>query len=379
MHNKSCVNNKNILMLNYEFPPLGGGAGNANYYLLKELSRYPDLHIDLITSSADIFRIEKFSNNISIHFMDIYKNNKNLHYQSNKDLLVYTVKAYLYAKKLKKHNKYELCHAFFGVPCGFIAMLLKIPYIVSLRGSDVPFYNNRFYWQDKLVLQRLRRLIWRKAKHVVANSIGLKELAKKSAPTQEIEVIYNGVDTNQFYPLKEKALGDKIKLISTGRLIERKGYRYLIEALKNNNQVDLTLVGDGNLAAELKKLAVKNNVNAKFVGMVKHDELPKYLREADIFVLPSLNEGMSNSVLEAMACGLPIIATDTGGSKELVQENGFIVDKASKLSLRNAIEYYCDNKESIKVHGAISRSISEGMNWSEVANKYRKEYYYQTR
>ncbi len=364
----------NLLILNYEFPPLGGGAGNAYYYLLREFAKYPELEIDLVTSSADRYKVERFADNITIHYLDISKGNQNLHYQTGKDLLTYTAKAYIYARKLKRKKDYNLCHAFFGIPCGFIALLLKTPYIVSLRGSDVPFYNNRFYWLDKLVLLRLSMLIWRKAKHVIANSEGLKELAQTSSPDQDIKVIYNGVDTNQFYPLENKVSGDKIKLISTGRLIERKGYRYLIEALKDNDQVELTLVGDGNLAAELKELAVKNNANAKFVGMVEHDELPKYLREADIFVLPSLSEGMSNSVLEAMACGLPIIATDTGGSEELVKENGFILKKGLAKALRSSIDYYLKNKPLIKTHGEKSRISSEKKGWDQVASQYGRFY-----
>jgi hypothetical protein len=70
---------KRILILNYEFPPLGGGAGNATYYLLKEFAKDPDLKIDLVTSSIDAFRVEKFSDNITVHLLDIGKGG-NLHY-----------------------------------------------------------------------------------------------------------------------------------------------------------------------------------------------------------------------------------------------------------------------------------------------------------
>jgi len=137
-------------MLNYEFPPLGGGAGNASYYMLREFSKYHDLNIDLITSSADKYRVEQFAENISIHFLDIHKNNTALHYQSNKNLITYTMKVYFYAKKLRKQKSYDLCHAFFGIPCGAIALLLGVPYIVSLRGSDVPGHNERFALADVL-------------------------------------------------------------------------------------------------------------------------------------------------------------------------------------------------------------------------------------
>ena len=365
----------NLLMLNYEYPPLGGGAGNASYYLLKEISKCPRIKIDLVTTSTNNFRTEKLTEDVTIHFLDINKKEKSLHYQTNKDILVYFFKAYSYVKALKKHKKFDLCHAFFGIPCGFIALLLGIPYIVSLRGSDVPYFNKRFYWLDKLVFKKLSRVIWKRALKVVANSEGLKELAQKTAPNQEIRVINNGVDLELFYPPEKKAISSKVKLISTGRLIERKGYAYLIEALKNNKNVELTLIGEGNIKELLESLALKNTVSVKFLGRIAHEKIPEYLRFADVFVLPSLNEGMSNAILEAMACGLPVITTNVGGSSELVKGNGFIVNKASAVSLKHAIKEYSKNKTLIKKHGEKSRCIAEYTSWNKVAKDYSSLYF----
>lgn len=185
-------------MLNYEFPPLGGGAGNATFYLLKEFSRYKDLQIDLVTSSASKYKEERFSDNIKIYYLDISKK-ESLHYQTNRDLLTYTCRSYFFCKNLLKRSTYHLCHAFFGIPCGFVAMKLNIPYIVSLRGSDVPFYNPRFYWLDKLFFKRLSEKIWKNSLRVIANSKGLRELTLKSFSSQKIEVICNGVDVEHFY------------------------------------------------------------------------------------------------------------------------------------------------------------------------------------
>ena len=83
---------------------------------------------------------------------------------------------------------------------------------------------------------------------------------------------------------------------------------------------------------------------------------------------------MSNSILEAMATGLPIITTDTGGSKELIKDNGFIVEKASSEELRKAIENYLKNTKLIKIHETKSRSQAKSMSWDKVAKEYFKEY-----
>lgn len=362
-----------ILMLNYEFPPLGGGAGNATYYLLKEFSKHPDLEIDLVTSSIAVFKIQKFSENIVIHFLDINKKG-NLHYQANRDLLKYSCKAYFYCKKLIKEKQFDLCHAFFGIPCGYVAMKLGLPYIVSLRGSDVPFYNKRFYWLDKFIFKNLNKKIWEKAEKVIANSEGLKNLANKTNPRQQIEVVYNGVDTEEFKPIENKSMGEKIKLISTGRLIERKGYEYLIESLEGLNNFELTLIGDGNLRIKLEELAHANKVKVNFLGKIDHKDIVSHLQKADIFVLPSLNEGMSNSILEAMACGLPIIATDTGGSKELIQDNGFIVSKVDADALRDVIERLLGHQEFVKSMGQKSRELAKRMSWVNTSAQYYNYY-----
>lgn len=368
---------KRILVLNYEFPPLGGGAGNATFYLLKEFAKYNDLDIDLITSSVDKFRIEKFSNNINIHYLDINKKG-NLHYQSIKDLLKYSFKAYQYSKKLKKEKKYNLIHAFFGIPCGYIAMKLGIPYIVSLRGADVPFHKKRFYWLDKLIFKNLSKKIWRKAMVVIANSRGLKEAAWKTSIKQDIKVICNGIDTDKFKPCLDKKIGKIIKLISVGRLATEKGYNYLLESLIGINNVSLTLVGSGPLERELKELSNKLDIKVDFVGRIDREEVIRKLQDSDIYISSSIKEGMSNSILEAMATGLPIITTDTGGSKELVKDNGFIIQKSDPNAIRDKLIKFIDNWNLVLSMGRESRELAKKMNWNKVANEYLNIYYENT-
>lgn len=349
-----------ILMLNYEFPPLGGGASNATYYLLKEFSK-SNLEIDLITSSPNKYRIEKFSDNIRIVRLNVYK--KQYHYQTFLDTFWYSLKTYLEIHKYEKHN---LCHAFFAWPCGLFGYLLKskMPYIVSLRGSDVPGYNKRLEFAD-VFFRPYSRLVLKNAKKVVANSQGLKELAHKTWKGK-IDVIYNGVNTEEFKP--KKTNNKKIQVISVGRLIKRKGFNYMIKALPKG--FELTIVGEGPEHKKLKSL----NQNVNFVGRIPHKDISSYLAKSDIFCLPSLNEGMSNAVLEAMACGLPIVATNVGGSNELIKDNGFIVQKKSSSSIRKALLQYLNNKSLIRQHGKQSRKIAEKMTWTRVAQQYQEIY-----
>ncbi len=384
-------------MLNYEFPPLGGGAANANYYLLKELSK-KGLKIDLITSSENKFCRERFSKDIWLYKLDV--NKKKIHYWSIREILLYSIKAARLIKKLKKKNNYCLIHEFFPMPCGLLAINLdnkkNLPVVISLRGSDVPGFNPRFK-KINFALKPLFKHVCANADSVVSNSSGLKELAKKSW-NGSIEIIPNGIDISEFSPDKKawkkkfnKNKGRKgsksLKIITVARLIKRKGLNYLIEAmkcLKNIRGVEgidarLIIIGKGPEKDNLIQLAKKCKCLDKitFKGYVKHSELPKYYNEADVFVLPSLFEGMPNTILEAMACGLPIVTTNTGGSSELINnngiKNGIIIKKKSAESIANAIADLANNKKRLEF-SKNSRKIALKYSWKSAAEKYYSLY-----
>lgn len=354
-------------MLNYEFPPLGGGAANANYHLLREFADRADLAVDLVTSSPERYREEKFADNSLVYRLNV--NKSGVHYWTQREILRYSWKAYRKSREL--HRDYDLVHAWFGIPSGMIARLLGVPYIVALRGSDVPGYNERFTWQYAL-LRPIIRKVWRDAEAVIANSEDLRELALETADIP-IEVIPNGVDVDAFEPTYHDR--DSLHLLCVARLIERKGIRHLIEGVADLD-VQLTIVGEGEKEAELRALAASLGVDDQvtFVGHVPHAKIHEYYEAADVFVLPSNNEGMSNTVLEAMAAGVPIVVTDTGGTKELVDGNGIVVPKQSATGIAQAIAHYQDNRELILEHGEVSRKIATKMSWSNVAEQYDNVY-----
>ena len=370
-----------ILVLNYEFPPLGGGAGNATYYLLKEFAKLDDIYVDLVTSSASEFEHQKFSQNINIYKLNIGKKG-NIHYQSNKDIIIYTIKSYFFTRKLLHQKKYNLVHAFFGIPCGFIGYLFrkKIPYIISIRGSDVPGYNERFSDLYK-VLSPLIKKVWKNSKAVIANSRDLKKLALITSPNQKIDIIYNGIDVGEF-KARNKKNNNSFNVLCVTRLIKRKGIKYLVLALPKvikkypDLNLKLTIIGEGNLKKDLEDLVKDKNLNRfiYFKGLIEHSQLPLYYNRADVFILPSLNEGMSNAVLEAISSGLPIITTDTGGTSELVKENGFIVPKKNSEKISEALIKLIEDKDLCLEMGEKSREIAEKLGWDKVAEQYLEIY-----
>lgn len=378
-----------ILFLNYEYPPLGGGAANATRHLLREYAAMEDVRVDLITSAVDGgYGIEKIGERITIHKMPIGDKRGNLNFQSYADLLLYSFRAWRYAISLLKKERYDLIHAFFTVPCGFLAFVLgkrfKVPYIVSLRGADVPGYSQRFLWLYGILTPLIVR-IWKKARFVVANSRGLQTLANRSDPTQPIEIIFNGVDTAHFVPGTRTA-EDREKtfhILCASRLSRRKGFRYAIGAFallhEKYPHIRMTIAGgEGNALHELRKQVAHAGLMKKiiFTGPYTHDTAPKIYQNADIFVFPSLNEGMSNNLLEAMASGLPILMTPTGGAEELVRdgENGFLVRMKDADDLAQKLKEIIADPSLAQRMGEESRRIAQSLDWRSAAQRYHDLY-----
>lgn len=362
-----------ILMLNYEFPPLGGGAANANKHILERMSDIEGLKIDLVTSSKEDYIEEDLSEDITIYRLDVSK--EDIHHWTQLEILRYYFKGLWKSRKLGKENDYDLIHAWFGFPCGLMALMLRKPYLVSLRGSDVPGYNERFSLQYILLKPVIKR-VWKKAEKVIANSKGLKELAEETYDPG-IEVIPNGVETDRFHPSEEAKGTDKeLKLICVARLIPRKRISDILKSIESLDYAKLTLIGEGPEEEELKDLARRLDIDdrVEFKGYIPHEEISKFYRNSDLFVMPSLNEGMSNTVLEAMASGLPIITTQTGGTDELIEDNGVIVPEKKPGAISDAIKSYREHPEKLRSDGQKSSSTVEEFNWSAVAEEYCKVY-----
>lgn len=376
-----------VLFLNYEYPPLGGGAANATACILEEWGQDKSLEVHLVTSSISAELNETMLGaNVFIHRLPIGKNAGNLHHQSIKDVLVYSLKAWWFSRTLirKQLTPFDITLAFFGVPCGFLALLLKtefrIPYAVALRGSDVPGYSHKYRWLYPF-LRPVIRLVWHSASTVVPNSAGLEVLAKEVAPDQSFTIIENGVDVRRFTPDQEKRPGSEF-IITPGasRVTERKGLNYLIEAIgiliPKYPNIHLKVMGDGSARPALEALVREKGLEEKvtFLGRIPREATAPYYQEASLFVLPSLNEGMSNAMLEALASGLPIIATPTGGTAELVQEgiNGMVVPEKSAEALAKAIEMFQQNRELILAYGNESRKRAESQSWQRTAKDFQK-------
>ncbi len=368
-------------MLNYEFPPIGGGAGRAHLCLLEQYARMSQLKIDVLTSAPKPgFTCEQFADNTTIYKVGVHK--KSLHYWRKIEVIEWLAKAHFHYRRLLRQNHYDLAHAFFGFPTGWLCYRTadKLPHIISLRGSDVPGYNVRLGLDYKLMAGLFRR-IWSSAAEVVANSEGLRDLALKFMPNLDIKVIPNGIDTDKFHPSQKQAPAKPLKLLTVCRLISRKRIDLLIKAVGLAKQFDLDVIlniaGEGNLARPLQKLTSELNIadGINFIGRVPAEQMPQLYRDNDIFIMSSAHEGMSNAMLEAMASGLPIITTRCEGVDELITDNGLVVDDARPQKIAEAVKKLADDKDTYRKMSLAARNRAEKFSWKSVAEQYLKCYH----
>lgn len=371
-----------ILMLNNEFPPLGGGTGTANHALLRNFAKIPELEVDLITSALGKNKEEeKFSEHIRIFKVPV--RNKNLHHSSNRELLSYAARAFRVAWQRQRARHYDLCFAWSAVPAGFIALALRkftgLPYLVRVCGPDIPGFEER-YQPLYPVLSPVIRAIWHNAAAVVAKSEGEREMIHALDSAIDVTLVPNGVDLNTFRPGVEIPDGGPLRLLCVARLIERKGQHHLIEAVKRlvNRGVDVTLdlVGTGDARPKNEAQAERLGLNGriKFLGYVPREEIARHYADAHVFILPSYNEGMSIATLEAMAAGLTIVTTRTPGMTELIEEgvNGFTFAWADVDALTKHLQRLATDRVLARRMGAASHSRAANFSWATPAALYLK-------
>ena len=268
-----------------------------------------------------------------------------------------------------------------GVAAAILGKYLGKPVVITARGTDLNLI-------PKFALPK-RMIQWAAgcAAGMITVCQALKEvLVDLGVEENRVTVLRNGVDLEMFRvpdsrEQLRRELGLKRKtLLSVGHLIERKGHDLVIEALSDLPEIDLMIAGDGpeesNLRALVEQMGLANRV--KFLGAITHEKLRDYYGAVDILVLASSREGWANVLLEAMACGTPVVATRVWGTPEVVatKEAGMLIEartpNAIAKSVQRLIADYPDR--------ALTRKYAEGFSWDETTkgqkklfNKIRKE------
>jgi glycosyltransferase involved in cell wall biosynthesis len=254
-----------------------------------------------------------------------------------------------------------------GVAAARLGQALRIPVVLTARGTDLTLIASH------AGPRRAIRSAIREASVSVAVCEDLRRrLVEIGAPAERTLTLRNGVDLETFHPGDRRAaratLGcDGFTLLSVGSLIERKGHALTIEALRNQPSWRLLIAGSGPLRGQLDALARHLNVadRVHFLGEVPHRSLPALYTAADVLVLASSREGWANVLLEAMACGAPVAATDVNGTREVVT-----APSAGRLILGRSAAAVAEAVRSIEASPPLrseTRRYAERFGWDETA------------
>jgi len=366
-----------VLILNSEYPPIGGGAGNASANIARELAALGQEVCVLTAAFGDLPRDETVS---GVRLVRIPALRRKQDRSGALEQAVFIVAASIYILRLIPKFKPNVIFAFFGVPAGAVALFAKLifktPYIVSLRGGDVPGFRPYDFKRFHQVIAPLLRVVWKQASAIVANSDGLRLLALAFDSRFAIPIIPNGVDVERF-TLPASRDWSEARLLFVGRVVYQKGLDLLLPALVELNYLDsgLTVIGDGPQRAALERLAATLGLAARvhFAGWQRGTDLERHYQNATLFVFPSRHEGMPNAVLEAMASGLPVIATRIAGNEELVIDNetGLLVPTEDIAALKEACEKMISNPNLRERMGVAGRQrVEEHFTWGSVARQY---------
>jgi len=372
-----------LLLICQGYPPYYGGAEGAAAGIASEAAESAGFNVSVLTSDiGGRLRERETINGVSVFRIPAMKREWSRH--TVPELLSF----YISAIRRLQHVHKDVCPDYvlgvFTMPAGLIALRysrkFKIPYSVILQGSDVPGYQPGRFRLLHPIMRFVARRVWSNAEHVFAVGSPLKELALQTWPEGNIEVIPNGVDTDAFHPSeKQNEDGERLRMVVVSQLIERKGIQYLLEALSGLtpellSRLNVDVYGSGDflatLEAQVRSLGLSEIVS--FCGLLETEELSKKLRNADLFVLPSLQEGLPLALLEAMACGLPVVATSVGDVPVVVIDgvNGRLVPPADSRSLCCAISELLENSDSRVRLGAQARPTAEKYSWRAIWTRY---------
>jgi teichuronic acid biosynthesis glycosyltransferase TuaC len=253
----------------------------------------------------------------------------------------------------------DLIHAHMVYPDGFAAILLGkatgLPTVVSLHGGDVNLYFRRFSGRTQGMWAITH------ANRVIAASRSLRDTVVDGygADPGQVTVIPSGVDVDKFKPMSRKDAESKLelepaiyRLLYVGAITLSKGIDHLSRAFARldpnlRQSAQLVLVGDGDYADRARLLAAELGIADQIilVGKRPNDEIPLWMNASDVLVLPSLSEGFGVVLVEALACGKPVVATACGGPEDIVTpETGILVPPADVASLADALAAALNNE-----------------------------------
>lgn len=346
-----------------QYPPHIGGVSSHTYLLSRELVKRGDEVYVLTYPHPDV----KDTGGVKVETA-FAPNIKGL-----RGLFFFISSTFKLMSMVRRFN-IELIHAHFLLPPGLIGVcvgsLLGKKTAVTAHGSDLMIQAKN------PILRSLIKFVLKKADYVLVVNQTLNDKVLEFGITQDkVYITPNAVDVEKFNPQKKelpsgvKMSHDKPVLLFVGNLVFQKGVKYLLESKKlMKSDAELLIVGDGPLRQELE-MKVQNDGIPDVVFVGARRDVEQIMPSADVFVLPSISEGFPITILEAMASGLPVVATNAGGISEVMNENvGIMVNSANPMELTSALDKILENKKIIIDMGVAARE--QALKYSTVLIPY---------
>lgn len=326
----------NILMIDYEYPPIGGGGGVFNKQIAEELAKKHD--ITIITSGFKGLPEKEMLNGVEILRVPVVFR-KNMNAASIASMLSFFPSSLWVGNALLKRKKIDVVHSFFAIPSApsgyYLARKYHIPHFLSLLGGDVYDPSKQLSPHNTLLLKQTVQKMIQGSDRVIADSIDIKKRAiQYFKGANSMDMISLGIERPRFKRIKRNELqldDNDILLVTVGRLVARKNLTKLLHCLQKieDPKVKALIIGDGpkmtELVQQVGSLGLNNRV--RFFGRVNDEEKFQILSLSDIYVSTSNHEGFGLVFLEGMAAGLPVVCYDKGGQNDFLKDRktGFVV------------------------------------------------------
>lgn len=378
------MTNIRILILNYEYPPLGGGAGIVSKHLTEEFAKMGHSVTVLTTWYAGE---PEFFVDENITIIRLKSKRKNTFQSNPYEMLSWQQAAMDYFKN-QNTLAYDICLANFTMPGGAVAKYLKqkfnIPYIILSHGHDIPWAYPKIMFVWHLLFYKVIKEICKQSSAVILLSEEIKQMADKFMGEKyafKNKIFYNGLYTERF---EKTIVGDKLKIAFVGRLVAQKSpmlfMKVIKELQKENIPFEVSIFGDGELKIKMEEYAETNKLHAvAFRGKVGHAEVLKAMTESNLMVSTSESEGMSMAILEAISAGVYVIATNVSGNDNMIMEdvNGNLVDVNNPLQIVEKIKSFYTDK--LLKHYTFPEDYIERMesmfSWNKITRQYEKLFF----
>lgn len=364
---------KNILVLNYEFPPLGWWASPVSYEISKW---YVQLwyRVDVVTMGFKDLPDFQVVEGINVYRVKCLRTKKQLCHPWEQATYLYY--AYKKVKELMKDKKYYFCHCHFIIPTWFLAMKLKrefgLNYIITAHGSDVLWHNPRFAILYKLVKNQWINIIKNSQKVVSPSKYLWNKISQYLWSDELVQTIPNWIQKDKFLPMEKQKY-----ILVVARLVHWKWIQDLFESIKDISlwEWKIKIVWEWPFRWELDKIVDKYSLQDKveFVGWVDNqsEEMKNLYGHASIFCQPSLFENASIVLLEAMQAWCAVLARNIGGNPETISQDQLFEDIDE---LKEKLTNFLSNEN--KVNSIAYENVQRIQNYQRevIVKKYEWEF-----